>query len=247
MISIHALREESDLFESDVAKRYKHFNPRSPRGERRVCNRLASVFVAFQSTLSARRATLNRRLINHLLIKFQSTLSARRATIVFVDDENGLENFNPRSPRGERRLTELATTVFEWISIHALREESDSWNVLCQRNVHIYFNPRSPRGERLDFFQFLMPVKRISIHALREESDITLTVHYKLMIYFNPRSPRGERRHRVKTPNRKVRISIHALREESDEQWTEALKVNLWISIHALREESDWTTYKINY
>ena len=49
------------------------------------------------------------------------------------------------------RLTELATTVFEWISIHALREESDL-EYVAQANILLL----------------------ISIHALREESDCNL-------------------------------------------------------------------------
>ena len=56
-------------------------------------------------------------------------------------------NFNPRSPRGERRYPIRSWASWLMISIHAPREGSDcsrppasrrSWN----------FNPRSPRGER---------------------------------------------------------------------------------------------------
>ena len=57
-ISIHALREESDVLFSSCS---------------------ASAF-AFQSTLSVRRATLSPELANSPII-FQSTLSVRRATI----------------------------------------------------------------------------------------------------------------------------------------------------------------------
>ena len=79
----------------------------------------------FQSTLSVRRATLGGSavMVNRL---FQSTLSVRRAT---------------------RRGTRSKRPVL--ISIHALREESDS----------------SPLKIRA------VPMPLISIHALREESD----------------------------------------------------------------------------
>ena len=79
-ISIHALREESDYF-----------------------------FRFFRQSI-------------HL---FQSTLSARRATPINNPKTDNSKNFNPRSPRGER-LNEIFdgdTTYI--ISIHALREESD--------------------------------------------------------------------------------------------------------------------------
>ena len=79
---------------------------------------------------------------------FQSTPSARRATSVvnwltrcvvisihaLREESDGTEvgfsgvsyNFNPRPPRGERRLCQGIRWAFSPISIHALREESDS-------------------------------------------------------------------------------------------------------------------------
>ena len=102
-------------------------------------------------------------------------------------------NFNPRSPWGERQVTEFVIPDRWTISIHALREESDQ----ARQQIHECLN-------------------RISIHALREESDAflvglratesifqsTLSVrratsidsHSRNIIkYFNPRSPWGER------------------------------------------------------
>ena len=58
------------------------------------------------------------------------------------------ENFNPRSPRGERLLPEVKAG-----------------------SVRFYFNPRSPRGERLRIKNMFLNLLVISIHALREESD----------------------------------------------------------------------------
>ena len=123
-ISIHALREESDVSWSQM-----------PRASR-----------LFQSTLSVRRATLPAHHLVHGL-EFQSTLSVRRATMGGV-----------------------AAATQDLISIHALREESDS---STPRHAH---QPRS--------FQSTLSVRRatfptgnhavrnlISIHALREESD----------------------------------------------------------------------------
>ena len=103
IISIHALREESDwLCFILYAKFNLYFNPRSPRGERREPVDNSVMVERFQSTLSARRATY---LIFGILfiIQFQSTLSARRAT-VYPD----------------------LFSKYSRISIHALREESDA-------------------------------------------------------------------------------------------------------------------------
>ena len=58
IISIHALREESDLFPSWYYGNISNFNPRSPRGERLICFQVLLQSTVFQSTLSARRATL---------------------------------------------------------------------------------------------------------------------------------------------------------------------------------------------
>ena len=102
---------------------------------------------AFQSTLSARRATDESLKIATKHARFQSTLSARRATLGYVIVQSVNLYFNPRSPRGERRRVaekvqnevkfqstlsaRRATTVGDnlihtiIISIHALREESD--------------------------------------------------------------------------------------------------------------------------
>ena len=101
-------------------------------------------------------------------------------------------DFNPRSPRGERRRLRAATKDFFYISIHALREESDS--MIERRSATLRnFNPRSPRGERPNAFTKIkasgrfqstlsarratnyhyhpLNIEKISIHALREESD----------------------------------------------------------------------------
>ena len=146
-------------------------------------------------------------------------------------------DFNPRPPRGERRGADGTKPEQLQISIHALREESDSFFMLlscCGCN----FNPRPPRGERRSWrrpaanprrFQSTPSARRatscprrafrhrpISIHALREESDRLC--------------------HDLLAVDRL--ISIHALREESDLRQAIAVQ-HIFISIHALREESD--------
>ena len=58
-----------------------------------------------------------------------------------------LDDFYPRSPRGERHLTyDLVTSAWE-ISIHAPREGSDP-DPRAYKAKQQNFYPRSPRGER---------------------------------------------------------------------------------------------------
>ena len=102
--------------------------------------------------------------------QFQSTLSSRRATaLVYWDEQYGWisihalltesdnpfsaglwcwDDFNPRSPHGERPIMPPPTSSGQCISIHALLTESD---VPSHRH---------------------RPIRHISIHALLTESDI---------------------------------------------------------------------------
>ena len=81
---------------------------------------------------------------------------------------------------------------YQFISIHALREEGD---ILQTRKILARddFYPRPPRGGRPILRSAVLAAKGISIHALREEGDHTTT-------------KQEDKNH----------ISIHALREEGD-------------------------------
>ena len=148
----------------------------------------------FQSTLSVRRATLLNTSIAVFVLIFQSTLSVRRATEYLIWLSYINFHFNPRSPWGERlpflyfplchflrfqsTLSVRRATVFAYyrifahnISIHALREESDTQNQNLQNFAKVNFNPRSPWGERQSQLICWEPGK----------------------YNFNPRSPWGER------------------------------------------------------
>ena len=104
----------------------ENFNPRSPHGERHGDLHELDYPLKFQSTLPARGAT-RRAVQNKSPRQFQSTLPARGATFVLggvaetiqisihaprtgsdgVDCRNAkldAENFNPRSPHGERLI-----------------------------------------------------------------------------------------------------------------------------------------------
>ena len=124
-ISIHAPRAGSDAGTKNLPQiGHEHFNPRSPCGERLhqgnrrgfiacisihapragsddVFPTISRVALQFQSTLPVRGATRQKYFI-FAVKKFQSTLPVRGATGVAKLVEKGSQNFNPRSPCGER-------------------------------------------------------------------------------------------------------------------------------------------------
>ena len=82
IISIHALREEGDVRCFIWYSFLQNFNPRPPRGGRHSICKLIRTELEFQSTPSARRATLHR-----------------------GREGRQREDFNPRPPRGGRRAS----------------------------------------------------------------------------------------------------------------------------------------------
>ena len=259
-ISIHALREESDRTTGSWHIDQHHFNPRPPRGGRHDDSHVENLLREFQSTPSARRATLNNGRFHSLAFAFQSTPSARRATRRSLSTACSRPYFNPRPPRGgrpvktgrskgqrlefqstpsARRATnaELCQAGFFGISIHALREEGDLGVVLLSLK-HKNFNPRPPRGGRLHCIAPLIHIQTISIHALREEGDTDreneIETGYKFQSTPSARRATGPRG----VGQRAGVISIHALREEGDGQTISQCATSI-ISIHALREEGD--------
>ena len=170
-----------------------NFNPRPPRGERPGQETKEELEQKFQSTPSARRATRGPRVARRVS-RFQSTPSARRAT--------GFE---------------VACGLVGFISIHALREESDDC-VAAKNTANIVFQS-TPSARRAT--SVLMPCSsgwrfqstpsaRRATHDIRHEDAKEVD--------FNPRPPRGERRRHGQKDHGKHEISIHALREESDRQ-----------------------------
>ena len=107
-----------------VSEQDYYFNPRSPRGERQYHFILPIRVITFQSTLPARGAT---NYLKNLCILLIISIHAPRegSDIPIVLAGAAEQDFNPRSPRGERH----PATVRE-----------------SRRYSH--FNPRSPRGER---------------------------------------------------------------------------------------------------
>ena len=169
-ISIHAPREGSDVMQSDCDDK-RNISIHAPReGSDLQISGLSPSGSEFQSTPPARGATL---------------------TAVFIIISQ--QYFNPRPPRGERRVRIDVDLSNGGISIHAPREGSDPCVLPCE-HWHGDFNPRPPRGERRrgrglrrqrERFQSTPPARGATSTAGRTTLSKT---------NFNPRPPRGERR-----------------------------------------------------
>ena len=145
VISIHAPRVGSDVRHSRRASRLRDFNPRSPRGERlRARGIHFFVVISIHAPRVGSDDSFNRPFF--AIKEFQSTLPAWGATVSCRTFKCVLNDFNPRSPRGERRL------------------------FASYSSGHLNFNPRSPRGER-HFVTGVFTGDWISIHAPRVGSD----------------------------------------------------------------------------
>ena len=100
--------------------------------------------------------------------------------------------FNPRPPRGGRRVVKEFLSYQNLISIHALRVESDV-GIHGLSSTSPIFQSTLSVGRATDFRCLVLTIGQISIHALREEGDQHLQPLVQLFLNFNPRPPRGER------------------------------------------------------
>ena len=173
-------------------KRWIDFNPRSPRGERLWELSTDSGGAIFQSTLPARGATLG---VKHRQRRGDISIHAPRegSDLHLRGGRPPRGNFNPRSPRGERRFER-----------HCAGKGKRFQSTLPARGA----TRRCPAGRA--------GIGNISIHAPREGSDVPTDVitadiapfqstlpargaTYPALWsclwhrHFNPRSPRGER------------------------------------------------------
>ena len=193
-ISIHAPRAGSDAEAGLILTQVRKFQSTLPvRGATatRLWNRTR--WRSFQSTLPVRGATTMRMTKARSARQFQSTLPVRGATRLTgpgcrrspisihapragsdLPRESSMFNdqdFNPRSPCGER----LGRVHFAGqpapISIHAPRAGSDRGRICTARFCRYHFNPRSPCGERPWVRVARLAGVSISIHAPRAGSD----------------------------------------------------------------------------
>ena len=168
-ISIHALREEGDVFQrrgitlgflflsTPSARRAtclrstrlmpaENFYPRPPRGGRPAWERQKQPRYLFLSTPSARRATAAE-IFWQELAKISIHALREEGDQLALHRSHCNSYFYPRPPRGGRPPRLVSSVIPVIISIHALREEGDSTGIA------------------------LLISKTISIHALREEGD----------------------------------------------------------------------------
>ena len=191
LISIHAPRVGSDVHCYNQAAGRTDFNPRSPCGERRHCCGVGIGAYHFnpRSPCGERLGDRPMRTLDAISIHaprvgsdfggnapmpggigFQSTLPVWGATYNMATQANGLSNFNPRSPCGERHPFFIPAPP-------------------CKGD----FNPRSPCGERRELHGLAKFNKdfnpRSPCGERRPRRNIPLNTSH-----FNPRSPCGERR-----------------------------------------------------
>ena len=242
VISIHAPRTGSDAIKSGVFAPLR-ISIHAPRtGSDIAMLPITRGVVKFQSTLPARGATLFLH-CRTSLFPFQSTLPARGATVRAMKKYREKEDFNPRSPHGERPWQDwqnepdkafqstlpargaTAISNAELPVIVAFQSTLPARGATRPRDIlelfFTHFNPRSPHGERL-----------------ARETQWTRAKH------FNPRSPHGERLPKVILSTEYVDISIHAPRTGSDLRLHRYPGCSL-ISIHAPRTGSDVSISRI--
>ena len=124
----------------------KHFNPRSPHGERLqgIFSRRSSSTISIHAPRTGSDCSTSS--VPSSPIRFQSTLPARGATskLLQVQTESKISIHAPRTGSDRREI--LMKTVY-LISIHAPRTGSDlqDGTIIGQYGN---FNPRSPHGER---------------------------------------------------------------------------------------------------
>ena len=206
----------SDEPHSSGSQRRANFNPRSPCGERlplgTIIDTAGSISIhapragsdvtyavagypagIFQSTLPVRGATqANRAKFSRLRISIHAP---RAGSDVYALNYNFISNnFNPRSPCGERRviLTVNGNCVWKFQSTLPVRGATSGIGVtagvtpIFQSTLPVRgatyvafnlalspvnFNPRSPCGERLISARRFCAILTISIHAPRAGSD----------------------------------------------------------------------------
>ena len=172
-----------------------YFNPRSPRGERPQSGGSIRPTPIFQSTLPARGATWESVLHGYrLTISIHAPREGER-TLCGERLRDHYTDFNPRSPRGERRPSGEPHMIIAGISIHAPREGSDREQSVFFAFAFQFQSTLPARGATCglkpsDFFaefQSTLPARGatlttvspahlwlISIHAPREGSDVAV-------------------------------------------------------------------------
>ncbi len=107
------------------------------------------------------------------------------------------EDFNPRSPHGERPRLHRRECRLLLISIHAPRTGSDATYFAMQIASDVFQSTLPARGATPPDTIIIAQGIYISIHAPRTGSDEEQTQKIQFAVHFNPRSPHGERLRKV--------------------------------------------------
>ena len=122
------------------------FNPRLPRGRRRVPPAQQRGRRSFNPRLPRGRRHA-RGCPDRGAGRFQSAPPAREATMRLGSVAGASTGFNPRLPRGRRRDADRLAAVEESVSIRASRAGGDA-TASAESHASRGFNPRLPRGRR---------------------------------------------------------------------------------------------------
>ena len=234
-ISIHALRKERDPPSRRSSLSSQNFNPRAPQGARPLNGGVGMLRNGFQSTRSARSATLLRS-ASTAHRQFQSTRSARSAT-GFCTRRRQITLF--QSTRSARSATSVGEELLplHTISIHALRKERDWMQHICRELSTVFQSTRSARSATLPTYKAHRK-GQISIHALRKERDDSPDSQFSTTRNFNPRAPQGARLLKeIDAEWQKLFQSTRSARSATNLAGRD--KLTFAISIHALRKERD--------
>ena len=166
------------------------FNPRTPRGVRHGAGQPLFTMVKFQSTHPSRGATDYRK-FHDLWIPFQSTHPSRGATRTISVGSQPRRCFNPRTPRGVRRIQlGIGTGAKTFQSTHPSRGATgrngqEPWSYMFQ-------STHPSRGATIRR-RYVAVSKQVSIHAPLAGCDNGRRKRHCKGRSFNPRTPRGVR------------------------------------------------------
>ena len=152
-----------------IEKEVGNFNPRTPRGVRRMGAHTQSDGRYFNP---------------------RTPRGVRRRDCKWFNHYTMISIHAPRE--GCDPVPERPCCTSETISIHAPREGCDK-PPPKGRQAQLNFNPRTPRGVRHRLTSQSHPGGVISIHAPREGCDPSPAKEYWVYPNFNPRTPRGVR------------------------------------------------------
>ncbi len=126
---------------------------------------------------------------------FQSTLPARGATLITIAYKMAEQDFNPRSPHGERPFGFFKHCAHSYFNPRSPHGERLYIELPTLRSDN--FNPRSPHGERLKNYDILKMAIGFQSTLPARGATLRLFLLRICVIYFNPRSPHGERQRKV--------------------------------------------------